>query len=138
MQLPSYLENGPLMWMMPLHLHVNQKSDYKLYIYSYLVELEAYALAGVFIYVLTISVRGAKAMARLWVIGLLVSKKILKAFYHIKFELNWPRTIKGKDVLNCWWMEGHMTEDGVIGIYYYLTHKHSGHGAIKHIYSAVI
>ena len=24
----SYLERGPLMWMMPLHLHVNQKSDY--------------------------------------------------------------------------------------------------------------
>ena len=24
-QLP---ERGPLMWMMPLHLHVNQKSDY--------------------------------------------------------------------------------------------------------------
>ena len=22
------LERGPLMWMMPLHLHVNQKSDY--------------------------------------------------------------------------------------------------------------
>ena len=27
-QLASYLEGGPLMWMMPLHLHVNQKSDY--------------------------------------------------------------------------------------------------------------
>ena len=27
-QLTSYLERGPLMWMMPLHLHVNQKSDY--------------------------------------------------------------------------------------------------------------
>ena len=26
-QLASYLEGGPLMWMMPLHLHVNQKSD---------------------------------------------------------------------------------------------------------------
>ena len=24
----SYLEGGPLMWMIPLHLHVNQKSDY--------------------------------------------------------------------------------------------------------------
>ena len=24
----SYLERGPLMWMMPLHLRVNQKSDY--------------------------------------------------------------------------------------------------------------
>ena len=28
MQLASYLERGPLMWMMPLHLHVNRKSDY--------------------------------------------------------------------------------------------------------------
>ena len=27
-QLASYLEEGPLMWMMPLHLYVNQKSDY--------------------------------------------------------------------------------------------------------------
>ena len=27
-QLASYLERGPLMWMMPLHLHANQKSDY--------------------------------------------------------------------------------------------------------------
>ena len=27
-QLASYLEGGPLMWMMPLHLHVNQKSDF--------------------------------------------------------------------------------------------------------------
>ena len=27
-QLASYLERGPLMWMMPLHLHVNQKSDH--------------------------------------------------------------------------------------------------------------
>ena len=27
-QLPG---KGPLMWMMPLHLHVNQKSDYDLY-----------------------------------------------------------------------------------------------------------
>ena len=24
----SYLERGPLMWMMPLHLHFNKKSDY--------------------------------------------------------------------------------------------------------------
>ena len=24
MQLASYLEGGPLMWMMPLHLHLNQ------------------------------------------------------------------------------------------------------------------
>ena len=28
-QLASYLERGPLMWMMPLHLHVNQKFDYE-------------------------------------------------------------------------------------------------------------
>ena len=27
-QLASCLEGVPLMWMMPLHLHVNQKSDY--------------------------------------------------------------------------------------------------------------
>ena len=27
-QLISYLEGGPLMWIMPMHLHVNQKSDY--------------------------------------------------------------------------------------------------------------
>ena len=27
-QLASYLERGPLMWTMPLHLHVNQKADY--------------------------------------------------------------------------------------------------------------
>ena len=27
-QLASYLERGPMMWMMPLHQHVNQKSDY--------------------------------------------------------------------------------------------------------------
>ena len=27
-QLASYLEGGPMMWMMPLHLHVYQKSDY--------------------------------------------------------------------------------------------------------------
>ena len=26
-QLASSLERGPLVWMMPLHLHVNQKSD---------------------------------------------------------------------------------------------------------------
>ena len=23
-----YVEGGPLMWMVPLHLHVNKKSDY--------------------------------------------------------------------------------------------------------------
>ena len=28
MQLANYLEGGPLMRVMPLHLHVNQKSDY--------------------------------------------------------------------------------------------------------------
>ena len=28
MQLASYLEGDPLMWMMPLHLHVNQKPYY--------------------------------------------------------------------------------------------------------------
>ena len=28
MQLARYLEGDPLMWIMPLHLHVNQKSDY--------------------------------------------------------------------------------------------------------------
>ena len=32
-QQASYLEGGPLMWMLPLYLHVNQKSDYILYIY---------------------------------------------------------------------------------------------------------
>ena len=31
-QQASYLEGGPLMWMLPLYLHVNQKSDY-IYIY---------------------------------------------------------------------------------------------------------
>ena len=31
-QLASYLERGPLMCMMPLHLYVNQKSDYIYYI----------------------------------------------------------------------------------------------------------
>ena len=28
MQLDSYLERGPLMLMMPLQLHINNKSDY--------------------------------------------------------------------------------------------------------------
>ena len=28
MQVASYLKGGPLMWMMLLHLHVIQKSDY--------------------------------------------------------------------------------------------------------------
>ena len=27
MQQASYLEGGPLMWMLPLYLHVDQKSD---------------------------------------------------------------------------------------------------------------
>ena len=27
-QLASYLEGGPPMWMMPLHMHVNQNFDY--------------------------------------------------------------------------------------------------------------
>ena len=34
MQLAFYLEGGPLMWMMPLHLHSNQKSDYDMRIYD--------------------------------------------------------------------------------------------------------
>ena len=32
-QQASYLERGPLMWMLPLYLHVNQKSDYDYIIY---------------------------------------------------------------------------------------------------------
>ena len=28
MQQASYLEGGPLMWMLPLYMHVNKKSDY--------------------------------------------------------------------------------------------------------------
>ena len=28
LQQASYLEGGPLMWMLPLYLHINQKSDY--------------------------------------------------------------------------------------------------------------
>ena len=35
MQQASYLEGGPLMWILPLYLHVNQKSDY-IYIYIYI------------------------------------------------------------------------------------------------------
>ena len=31
-QLASYLERGPLKWMMLLHLHVNQKSNYDMMI----------------------------------------------------------------------------------------------------------
>ena len=33
-QQASYLERGPLMWMMPLHLHVNLKSDYDMIWYE--------------------------------------------------------------------------------------------------------
>ena len=32
-QQASYLEGGPLMWMLPLYLHVNQKSDYDIMIW---------------------------------------------------------------------------------------------------------
>ena len=31
-QQASYLEGGPLMWMLPLYLHVNKKSDYDIMI----------------------------------------------------------------------------------------------------------
>ena len=27
-QQASYLEGGPLVWMLPLYLHINKKSDY--------------------------------------------------------------------------------------------------------------
>ena len=54
-QLASYLERGPLMWMMPLHLHVNQKSDY--YILYYFSSpgkvLEVYTLLPVWTLVYT-------------------------------------------------------------------------------------
>ena len=33
-QQASYLEGGPLMWMLPLYLHVNQKSDYDIWLYD--------------------------------------------------------------------------------------------------------
>ena len=39
MQLAKYLESGPLMWMM--HLHVNQKSDY-----DYSPEISNYGATG--------------------------------------------------------------------------------------------
>ena len=39
MQLASYLERGPLMWMMPLHLHVNKKSDYDMMIIFQLIRV---------------------------------------------------------------------------------------------------
>ena len=35
-QQASYLEGGPLMWMLPLYLHVNQKSDYDIWYEMYL------------------------------------------------------------------------------------------------------
>ena len=42
-QQASYLEGGPLVWMLPLYLHINQKSDYDMiydmidiYIYIYI------------------------------------------------------------------------------------------------------
>ena len=45
LQIASYLEGGPLMWMMPLHLHVNQKSDYdymKLSVVSAQIQISEY------------------------------------------------------------------------------------------------
>ena len=39
-QQASYLEGGPLMWMLPLYLHVNQKSNYDMiWCCGYLLEL---------------------------------------------------------------------------------------------------
>ena len=37
----SYLEGGPLMWMLLLYLHVNQKSDYDMIWYEsdYLIQI---------------------------------------------------------------------------------------------------
>ena len=37
-QQASYLEGGPLMWMLPLYLHINKKSDY-IYIYPFSMEV---------------------------------------------------------------------------------------------------
>ena len=37
-QLPG---RGPLMWMMPLHLHVNQNSDYDIMIPLYMQQIKA-------------------------------------------------------------------------------------------------
>ena len=51
-QLASYLDRGPLMWMMPLHLHVNQKSDYNMMIY-YLI-LITVRLPGIFVLKVTL------------------------------------------------------------------------------------
>ena len=33
-QQANYLEGGSLMWMLPLSLHVNQKSDYDIWYYD--------------------------------------------------------------------------------------------------------
>ena len=38
-QQASYLEGGPLMWMLPLYLHVNKKSDYDYMYYGPLLSL---------------------------------------------------------------------------------------------------
>ena len=39
MQQASYLEGSPLVWMLPLYLHVNQKSDYDMMIWSHFTVL---------------------------------------------------------------------------------------------------
>ena len=44
LQVASYLVGGPLMWMMPLHLHVNQKSDSY---YIYLLNIERKQSSGI-------------------------------------------------------------------------------------------
>ena len=53
-QLASYLEGGQLMWMMPLHLHVNQKSGYymmmiilyaqKVFLYSFIIIIDSFVV----------------------------------------------------------------------------------------------
>ena len=55
MQLASYLERGPLMWMMPLHLHVNQKSDYDM-IWC-LMPFHIYAYNGVWLWYMPLPVK---------------------------------------------------------------------------------
>ena len=47
LQLASYLEEGPLMWMMPLHLHVNKKSDYDMMIS---IEISIWTSSGILYY----------------------------------------------------------------------------------------
>ena len=37
-QQASYLEGGPLVWMFPLYLHVNQKSDYMIFMWSFVLK----------------------------------------------------------------------------------------------------